>query len=174
MALNFVMCEQGFTKIKRENFFRQNNEIVLRFYVIHSSIFYSPLLFFEVCRSLREHSHISKFSPIFYFKILAHYLASYCLSLPAATKLGQGNIFTSVCQEFCPQGGVLSPGGVWSQRGSGLGGSLIFWGVSNFLGGSPFLGGPPNFLGGSNFGGLIQIFFIQIFLIQIFLIQFFF
>ena len=24
--------------------------------------------------------------------------------LPAATKLGQGNIFTSVCQEFCPQG----------------------------------------------------------------------
>ena len=28
-----------------------------------------------------------------------------CLFLPAATKLGQGNIFTSVCQEFCPQGG---------------------------------------------------------------------
>ena len=26
-------------------------------------------------------------------------------SLPAATKLGQGNIFTSVCQEFCPMGG---------------------------------------------------------------------
>ena len=26
--------------------------------------------------------------------------------LPAATKLGQVNIFTSVCQEFCPQGGV--------------------------------------------------------------------
>ena len=24
--------------------------------------------------------------------------------LPAATKLGQGNIFTRVCQEFCPQG----------------------------------------------------------------------
>ena len=28
------------------------------------------------------------------------------LFLPAATKLGQGNIFTSVCQEFCTQGGV--------------------------------------------------------------------
>ena len=28
--------------------------------------------------------------------------------LPAATKLGQGNIFTSVCQEFCPQGGGVS------------------------------------------------------------------
>ena len=26
--------------------------------------------------------------------------------LPAAMKLGQGNIFTSVCQEFCPQGGL--------------------------------------------------------------------
>ena len=28
--------------------------------------------------------------------------------LLAATKLGQGNIFTSVCQEFCPQGGRVS------------------------------------------------------------------
>ena len=28
-----------------------------------------------------------------------------CVCLPAATKLGQGNIFTSVCQEFCPQRG---------------------------------------------------------------------
>ena len=26
--------------------------------------------------------------------------------LPPATKLGQGNIFRSVCQEFCPQGGL--------------------------------------------------------------------
>ena len=26
--------------------------------------------------------------------------------LPPPTKLGQGNIFRSVCQEFCPQGGV--------------------------------------------------------------------
>ena len=26
--------------------------------------------------------------------------------LPPTTKLGQGNIFRSVCQEFCPQGGV--------------------------------------------------------------------
>ena len=31
-----------------------------------------------------------------------------CQLLPAATKLGQGNIFTSVCQEFCPQGGRVS------------------------------------------------------------------
>ena len=29
-----------------------------------------------------------------------------CLSLPPATKLGQGNIFRSVCQEFFSRGGV--------------------------------------------------------------------
>ena len=29
--------------------------------------------------------------------------------LPAVTKLDQGNIFTSVCQEFCPQGGGCLP-----------------------------------------------------------------
>ena len=28
--------------------------------------------------------------------------------LPAATKLGQGNIFRNVCQEFCPLGGRVS------------------------------------------------------------------
>ena len=27
--------------------------------------------------------------------------------LPPATKLGQGNIFSSVCQEFCPWGGPI-------------------------------------------------------------------
>ena len=26
------------------------------------------------------------------------------------TKLWKGNVFTSVCQEFCPQGGVHPPG----------------------------------------------------------------
>ena len=29
--------------------------------------------------------------------------------------LGQGNIFRSVCQEFCPQGRCLVPGGAWSR-----------------------------------------------------------
>ena len=42
--------------------------------------------------------------------------------LPAATKLGQGNIFTRVCDSV--NRGV----GGWS----GPGGSPIFWGVSNF------------------------------------------
>ena len=31
--------------------------------------------------------------------------------LPPATKLEQGNIFSSVCQEFCPWGGYLGPPG---------------------------------------------------------------
>ena len=35
------------------------------------------------------------------------------LLLPPAMKLGQGNIFRSVCQEFCPQGvGVHGRGGM--------------------------------------------------------------
>ena len=38
---------------------------------------------------------------------MTQHLITRCISLPAATKLGQGNIFTSVCQEFCPQGGCL-------------------------------------------------------------------
>ena len=36
-----------------------------------------------------------------------------CAFLPPATKLGQGNIFRSVCQQFCPRGGMRGcPGGV--------------------------------------------------------------
>ena len=34
-------------------------------------------------------------------------------SLPAATKLGQGNIFTSVCQEFCPRGEGVCLSACW-------------------------------------------------------------
>ena len=33
-----------------------------------------------------------------------------CVSLPPATKLGQGNIFRRMWQEFCPQGGVCMKG----------------------------------------------------------------
>ena len=32
--------------------------------------------------------------------------------LPPVTKLGQGNIFTNVCQEFRPRGGACMAGGV--------------------------------------------------------------
>ena len=46
---------------------------------------------------------------IVYFELGIPLLQRGCYSfLPAATKLGQGNIFTSVCQEFCPQGGRVS------------------------------------------------------------------
>ena len=39
--------------------------------------------------------------------------------LPPATKLGQGNIFRSMCQQFCPQGGyvVASGGHAWFYSG---------------------------------------------------------
>ena len=36
------------------------------------------------------------------------YGESILIYLPPATKLGQGNIFRSVCQEFCRGGGVVS------------------------------------------------------------------
>ena len=43
----------------------------------------------------------------------------YVAFLPPATKLGQGNIFRSVCQQFCPRGGhVWLPGGhAWFYSG---------------------------------------------------------
>ena len=41
-------------------------------------------------------------------------LALMCfLFLPSAMKLRQGNIFTSVCQEFCPQGGDVCLSACW-------------------------------------------------------------
>ena len=51
------------------------------------------------------------------------------VSLPAATKLGQGNIFIGVCQDFCSQGEG------WSGPGGGVSGP---GGVSNFSGGLQF------------------------------------
>ena len=77
----------------------------------------------------------------------------FVIFLPAATKLGQGNIFTPVCDSVNRWGGVWSgPGGGWSARGGR--GWWSAWGGLQFSGGR----------------GLIQIFLIQIF----FLIQFFF
>ena len=65
--------------------------------------------------------------------------------LPAATKLGQDNIFRSVCQEFCPQGEV------WSREGRGV--------PPNFRGGLQFFGRgfPPTSFGGA-VGGFLQFF----------------
>ena len=50
--------------------------------------------------------------------------ALFTVSLPPATKLGQGNIFRSICQEFCPGGG----GHAW-QGGAWQGGTCLVGGV---------------------------------------------
>ena len=64
--------------------------------------------------------------------------------LPPATKLGQGNIFRSVCQQFCPQGGmrgclgghacvVLFGGHAWFYSGVCM---VLFGGVHGFIRGA--------------------------------------
>ena len=45
--------------------------------------------------------------------------------LPPATKLGQGNIFRSVCQEFCPWGGMRGRGCVHG-RGACMAGGCVW------------------------------------------------
>ena len=103
--------------------------------------------------------------------------------LPAATKLGQGNIFTPVCDSvniggWSGPGEGVSPifrgslqffGGVSNFSGGGWVGSPIFWGspifrgstifrgVSNFSGGLQFFRESPIFLGVSKF--FFQFFF---------------
>ena len=68
--------------------------------------------------------------------------------LPPATKLGQGNIFRSVCQEFCPQGGgsmhgrgacmaggVCMVGGMHGREGVCMAGGHAWWGGACVAGG---------------------------------------
>ena len=58
--------------------------------------------------------------------------------LPPATKLGQGNIFRSVCQQFCPQGGaacVVALGGMHGFIQGGVHG-FIQGGVHGFIRGA--------------------------------------
>ena len=45
--------------------------------------------------------------------------------------LGQGNIFRSVCQDFCPQGGAWSWGGAWSGGCLVPGGCLVLGGLQS-------------------------------------------
>ena len=60
--------------------------------------------------------------------------------LPPATKLGQGNIFTSVCQEFCSQGRVHGRGCACQGQvhGGGMRGGRqrCVWGRACMAGGS--------------------------------------
>ena len=98
--------------------------------------------------------------------ILSKLLEGYRL-LPPATKLGQGNIFRSVCQEFCPRGGacvVLFGGHAWFYSGLFGGCMVLFGGACMVLFGGAcmvlfggmhgfILGGVHGFIwGGSVFG----------------------
>ena len=51
--------------------------------------------------------------------------------------LGQGNIFRSVCQEFCPQGGLSAPGGMPAPGGVCSQGGVCSWGVPGPRGSGP-------------------------------------
>ena len=71
----------------------------------------------EILNFERTVPHLHSFSANHYKMAVLYFPIKGCtqlnfplnlLLLPAATKLGQGNIFTSVCQEFCPQGGRVS------------------------------------------------------------------
>ena len=75
-----------------------------RFYNKHgTSLANDPLMFSH----LRE--DLSFFSSKNY--VLWPFMYQACAFLPPAMKLRQGNVFTSVCQEFCPQGGMCGEGG---------------------------------------------------------------
>ena len=71
-------------------------------------------------------------------------------SLPPATKLGQGNIFRSVCQQFCPRGGMCGCSGGGGVRG-------FIWGNAWF-----YSGGVHGFIRGAYmvlFGGACMVLF---------------
>ena len=73
--------------------------------------------------------------------IFPGFLVNFQVFLLPATKLGQGNIFRSVCQQFCPQGGMrgcsgghawfYSGGHAWFYLGGGMHGFI--WGVCMVL-----------------------------------------
>ena len=64
-------------------------------------------------------------------------------TLPPATKLWQGNIFTSVCQEFCPLGGHAWQGGMHGggMPGGGVHGRGHAWQGGVCSGGTCMAGG---------------------------------
>ena len=70
-------------------------------------------------------------------------------------KLGQGNIFIGMCQDFCSRRGWSGPG-----RVSNFWGVSKFWGCLQFFGGLQIFGGvSPIFQGVSpNFRGCLQFF----------------
>ena len=91
-------------------------------------------------------------------KQVVHMHASYwnAFLLPPAMKLGQGNIFRSMCQQVCPQGGGMcgcSGGCAWLHQGGHawfyLGGAWFYLGVCMVLFGGHawfYLGGMHGFI----------------------------
>ena len=59
------------------------------------------------------------------FPLRIYYKFSGNSYLPPATKLGQGNIFRSVCQEFCPRGGGVCLSACWDTTPPGPATPLI-------------------------------------------------
>ena len=106
---------------------------------------------------------LTSWQPVWQLSLLFHIPARHWWDskislLPAVTKLGHGNIFIGVCQEFCSQGG----GVVWSRGGVSnfSGGVSKFGGVSPiFFGGVQFFRVCLQFWGGLQFFGGLQIFF---------------
>ena len=65
----------------------------------------TPLRYPPIKSALRIYMCSPLYDILDFEKVVLFYL------LPAATKLGQGNIFIGVCQDFCSRGGLV-PGGV--------------------------------------------------------------
>ena len=101
-----------------------------------SNILFKVVIIFLECTLCLKYIHITeqrecKFVIDSSYTFKGPSTFDFFLFLPVATKFGQGNIFTSVCQELCSQGG--SGPGVQSWGVSGP------WGLY-FLGGH-YLGG---------------------------------
>ena len=62
--------------------------------------------------------------------------------------LGQGNIFRSVCQEFCPRGGMCGWGGACMARGHVLGACMVGVCMAGGMHGGGMCGGGHACLGG--------------------------
>ena len=92
---------------------RERVKILLySFYWFSKVHFYHCYVIISVEEWILESIHPKK-NPKFRGPILIDSLRS--ALLPPAMKLGQGNIFTSVCQEFCPQRGVSGQTPPWEQ-----------------------------------------------------------
>ena len=139
--------------------FGSNIGIILNFVLSYISNF---LLYFQHMMLVNMKLDISECNriPLQDFRYRFHWSASFSMAakteltilaflLPPATKLGQGNIFRSVCQQFCPRGGRA-----W-----------LYWGgVRGFIWGGHawfYSGGMHGFIWGGGRAWFFQFFRIQ-------------